>query len=301
MTAVLITGATGKQGGSVIKNLVARNAPFEILALTRNSASASSQRLAKLSSKIILIEGNLDNPAEIFQSARLLTTSRIWGVFSVLVAIGNTSNEEQQGKGLIDESLRQGVEFFIYSSVDRGGEEASFNNPTNVPHFIHKHNIEHHLVDRADDSNMDWTILRPTAFFDNLVPGFYGKAFATSWQVSLKDKPLQLVATSDIGYFAADAFLKPEEYKGKGVSLAGDELTYDEMAHIFQEKTGQPVPTTFRFLCSIFLASMKDFGYMFKWFHDEGYKANIPKLRETYPELKDFGSWLEKESQFMKR
>lgn len=86
MTAVLITGATGKQGGSVIKNLVARNAPFEILALTRNSASPSSQRLAKLSSKIILIEGNLDNPAEIFQSARLLTTSRIWGVFSVLVS-----------------------------------------------------------------------------------------------------------------------------------------------------------------------------------------------------------------------
>jgi FlaA1/EpsC-like NDP-sugar epimerase len=33
MKAVLITGATGKQGGSLIKSLVTRNAPFEILAV----------------------------------------------------------------------------------------------------------------------------------------------------------------------------------------------------------------------------------------------------------------------------
>ncbi|KAL1845972.1 hypothetical protein Plec18167_009074 [Paecilomyces lecythidis] len=300
MTAVLITGATGKQGGSVIKNLVSRNAPFEILAVTRNTASASSQRLAQLSSKIKLVEGNLDNPAELFQNARRVTESPIWGVFSVQVAIGNGSGEEPQGKALVDESLKQDVKFFLYSSVDRGGE-ASFNNPTNIPHFIHKHNIEHHLVDSAKGSNMDWSILRPTAFFDNFTPGFFGKVFATSWKMALKGKPLQLVATSDIGYFGADAFLNPDKYKGRGVSLAGDELTYDEMAKIFQEKTGQPVPTTFGPLCSLFLASMKDMGYMFKWFHDEGYKADIPQLRKTYPELKDFESWLEKESEFMKR
>jgi hypothetical protein len=53
---------------------------------------------------------------------------------------------------------------------------------------------------------MDWTVLRPVAFFENLVPGFLGKVFSTSWQMTLKkNQTLQLIATSDIGFFAAEA------------------------------------------------------------------------------------------------
>lgn len=87
MTAVLITGATGKQGGSLIRNLISRKSPLEILAVTRDSSSASAQRLKQLSSKIKLVEGNLDNPADIFRNARAQTSSSIWGVFSVQVGV----------------------------------------------------------------------------------------------------------------------------------------------------------------------------------------------------------------------
>ena len=66
MKAVLITGATGEQGGPVIRSLVARKAPFGILAVTRNPQSASAQRLAKLSQNIKLVEGDLDKPSGIF-------------------------------------------------------------------------------------------------------------------------------------------------------------------------------------------------------------------------------------------
>jgi uncharacterized protein YbjT (DUF2867 family) len=142
--------------------------------------------------------------------------------------------------------------------VDRGGDERSFNNPTRIPHFIKKHNIEHHLVDRTRESGMEWTILRPTAFYENLTPDFFGKVFATCFKMGLKGKALQLVATSDIGYFGADAFLNPNMYKGKGVSLAGDELTFDQMEQIFKEKTGKPLPLTFQPVCTFFMAAMKD-------------------------------------------
>lgn len=198
----------------------------------------------------------------------------------------------------MDESIKVGVKFFVYSSVDRGGD-MSFDNPTDIPHFISKHNIEHHLVEKSKDIEMDWTILRPTAFYDNLVPGFLGKVFATSWDISLKGKPLQLIATSDIGYFATGAFLNPETHKGKGISLAGDELTYDQMAEIFQRKTEQSLPTTYKTVCYILLSMMKDMGKMFQWFHDEGYGAKIAELRKIHSGLKDFGTWLESESQFM--
>ncbi|RAK84434.1 NAD(P)-binding protein [Aspergillus costaricaensis CBS 115574] len=288
MTAVLITGATGKQGGALIRNLLLRKAPFEILA-----------KLASLSANIMLVEGDLDNPGAIFRNAQRLTTSPIWGVYSVQAAIGNKA-EETQGKALIDESIRQKVKFFVYSSVDRGGEEHSFQNPTKIPHFIKKHNIEHHLVNRSKDGNMDWVILRPAAFYENLTPDFFGKVFTTCFKMALAGKPLQLVATSDIGYFGAEAFLNPDKYKGRAISLAGDELTFEGMGLIFEQKTGQPLPMTFRPICSLFMAMMKDMGYMFQWFRNEGYRADIPRLREIHPEMMDFATWLKKESGFKK-
>lgn len=190
------------------------------------------------------------------------------------------------------------MKFFVYSSVDRGGDSNSFNNATGIPHFIKKHNIEHHLVDRTTSSSMDWAILRPVAFFENLTPDFFGRVFATCFKTALKGKPLQFVATSDIGFFAADAFLNPDAYKGKGISLSGDELTFEGMKTVFEQKTGRALPMAFRPLCSLFMAAVKDMGYMFRWFHEDGYKADIARLRAMNPGMKDFATWLETESAF---
>lgn len=57
----------------------------------------------------------------------------------------NATTEERQGKNLVDAALKNNVKYFVYSSVDRGGE-SSIDRPTDVPHFVSKHNIEHHLI-----------------------------------------------------------------------------------------------------------------------------------------------------------
>lgn len=85
--AVLITGATGKQGGAVVNALLKANADFEILALTRDSQSASAQRLVQKSPKIKLVAGNLDAPDNIFSKAKEITKTPIWGVYSVQVGL----------------------------------------------------------------------------------------------------------------------------------------------------------------------------------------------------------------------
>lgn len=184
----------------------------------------------------------------------------------------------------------------MYSSVDRGVNTET--DATNVPHFGSKFRVEQHLFEAAQ-GKMDWTVLRPVAFYENLVPGFLGKVFATSWDMSIKkDKPLQLIATSDIGFFAAEAFIKPEEFKGRKISLAGDELTYEQFKSIFHEKTGQTLPTTFSFVASGIHLLVKDLGLMFKWFGAVGYAADIRATRTQNPALKDFGTWLVEESDF---
>ncbi|CAN9241217.1 unnamed protein product [Alternaria alternata] len=300
MAAVLITGATGKQGGSVVNALLKANSELQILALTRNAQSASAQRLAQKSPKIKLITGNLDTIEDVFNSARQATKLPIWGVFSVQVPMGggqNAQSEERQGKALVDASLKHGVKHFVSSSVDRGGSRSD-KDPTNIPHFISKHNIEQHLFSKVEsNSSMNYTVLRPVAFFENLMPNFFGKVFTTSWETTLRrDQKLQLIATSDIGFFAAEAFMKPKEYLNERISIAGDELTYDEFKTIFEEKTGQNLPTTYRLISAAINGMVKELGYMFQWFRDVGYGADIPSLKERNPELKDFKTWLDVEN-----
>ncbi|KAJ5923745.1 hypothetical protein N7454_008990 [Penicillium verhagenii] len=292
---ILITGATGKQGGSVIDALLQQNADVEILAVTRDANSKGAQKLKGKSSKIHLIEGNLDHPEESLQMHRKSPRSPS-GAFTVPVpGSSDQEAEERQGKALIDTSLKHNVKFFVYSSVDRGGE-ASYDTPTPVPHFISKHRIEHHLVEQTKGTEMAWTILRPVAFLENFTPDFFGKVFATSWRDVVKEKPLQVISVADIGFFAAQAFLKPEEWKGKSLSLAGDDITFENMAKIYKAKTGRDVPLTFSFVCSTLWWMMKDFGDMFQWFYDSGYGADISTLKEIHPGLKDFETWLETES-----
>ncbi|KAJ4363152.1 hypothetical protein N0V83_010272 [Neocucurbitaria cava] len=297
--AILVTGATGKQGGSLVDALLKRNTSFEILALTRDAQSTSSQKLLKKSpSKIKLVTGNLDAVDDVFRKAKEATKAPIWGVFS---AVGK--NEEKQGIALVDASLKNGVQHFVYSSADRGGTKSD-TDPTNVPHFITKFNIEQHLFAKAKGSNMTWTVLRPVAFFDNLTPGFFGKVFSTSFVMNLREsQKLQMIATSDIGFFAAESFWNPqsERYRNKSMALGGDELTFGEFKKVFEQTTGETLPTTYRFLNGILLWMVKDLGHMFTWFREVGFGADMQGLKKVNPGMKDFKTWLETESAWKSR
>lgn len=201
--------------------------------------------------------------------------------------------EEVQGKALVDSAIKHGVKHFVYSSVDRSGEK-SIHNPTDIPHFVSKHNIETYLIAQTENTDMGWTILRPVAFMENFDGGFVGKVFATAWRLVVKSRPLQLIATEDIGIFAAKSFLDPDTFRGKAISLAGDDLTYKQMAQVFKEKTGAEAPETWGFVARLVLWLSEEMGTMFRFFEKEGYGANIEDLKRMHPELKDLGAWLEK-------
>jgi uncharacterized protein YbjT (DUF2867 family) len=125
-----------------------------------------------------------------------------------------------------------------------------------------------------------------------------GKGFATMCKVGLQGKKLQFIAVRDIGIIAAKAFLKPEEYEGRGISLAGDELTFDELNELFKRKTGTDLPTTFEIVARGMLWAVTDLGSMFRWFNSDGYGADIEGLKKIHPGLLNLDQWLEKEGKF---
>ena len=207
---LLITGSTGKQGGAVIDALVDNSWPGQIVALTRDANSAKAKALAS-KPNVKVVEGNTTNAAAIFEANKPID-----GVFLVTTP-GKAGAEEAQAEPMINEAIKHGVKHFVFSSVDRGGDEKSDENPTMIEHFASKHRIEAQLREKSAGTKMEWTILRPVAFMDNMAPGFQGKAFASMWS-GLGNKPLQLIATRDIGLFAARAFANPAAYKGTSIS-----------------------------------------------------------------------------------
>ncbi|GKU05739.1 family protein 1 [Fusarium langsethiae] len=297
--AILITGATGKQGGAVINALLAKSSSdFLLLAVTRNKESASAKNLAAKSSNIRFVEGHLDSIPALFQAAkRAAGNVPIWGVYSVQLSMGKgvtLEGEVRQGKGLIDESTKAGVKHFNYSSVDRGGDEKSWTDATVVPHFKTKYEIEHHLRDSTNNgrSSMSWTILRPTTFMENLEPIFATKILLTMIRDTLKDKSLQWVATEDIGYFAAEAFTNPQGWNKKAISITGDELTFTQLSEAFEHATGGPAGTTFGILGKALKVGVKELGIMVNWFRDEGYGADLAKVRQLNPGTKTMEQWV---------
>ena len=98
---------------------------------------------------------------------------------------------------------------------------------------------------------------------------------------------LQMIAVEDIGFFAALAFARPQEFTGKAIELAGDALTMPQVAETMTRVTGQPV----RFVevpLEQVAAFSQETADMLAWFNDHGYEADIAGLRKLNPGLQTF-------------
>src|ERR1700737_3260600 len=112
-TTVLVTGATGRQGGAVVRHLLPKG--WRLRALTRNPSSHAAQELAR--NGVEVVQGDLDDPSSLDRALR-----GVYGVYSVqdFWTVG-AKREVQQGKNLADVAKKAGVQHFVYSSV--GGAE----------------------------------------------------------------------------------------------------------------------------------------------------------------------------------
>jgi uncharacterized protein YbjT (DUF2867 family) len=292
---ILVVGATGQQGGATIKSLLQlpkSDAPIHILALTRDVSSAKAKALAETDKGVIdLVQGDATKPNPIFESQPKGSIDAIF-----IVTTPGKIREEDQAIPLIDAAVEHGVKHIVFSSVDRGGDEKSWTNPTNIGHFLQKHNIEIHLRDKAEKEpgKFTWTIIRPVAFFDNI--DAFGSMFAALLSASLRpDQKLQLVSVQDIGKFAAAALTDPDKWAGRAFGLAGDELTLAEQKEVFKTVTGTDLPQTFTILGKLLIWTVKDVGNMFRWFGAEGYGADIEARRKEIP-TQNFEAWLRESS-----
>ncbi|MBS1516501.1 MAG: NmrA/HSCARG family protein [Bacteroidetes bacterium] len=273
---ILVTGATGQQGGAVAKYLLKNG--WEVSALVRDPEKDASKKLQ--SEGATLVKGDMSSAEDLKKAME-----GIYGVFSVQNFWEHGYDGElTQGKNLIDAAKNAGVKHFVYSSV--GGAERK----TGLPHFEVKYVLEEYL----EKQGVPNTVLRPVFFMENFNSWFAPAEDNGKYTITLamkEDTKLQMIATDDIGRIAEKVFDNPEKYIGRKIELAGDDLTTPEVSSIYTEVTKKE--HVFNPLDVEFLKSQnKELGDMFQWFMDKGYEADIKSLNNEFGGMTDFRTWL---------
>ena len=269
---ILVMGTTGRQGGAAYQRLQKKG--FRLRALVRDPNSNQARQLIGYGEQVL--QGSLDDRDSLMRSME-----GVYGVFSVQP---HSASEIQQGVAVIEAATRQGVNHFVFSSVGAADEE------TGIPHFESKIKVEEHLR----SSGLQYTIVRPVFFMENWHRGFGASIRNGQLQQPLSPTTnLQMVAVDDIGAFAALAFEHPGEWKDSTFSLAGDELSMQQIAGAFSRVTARDVKYV-QVSWDQFEKNMgRELTVMYHWFEEKGFYFNIEQVRREYPLTHTFNRWLE--------
>jgi len=270
---ILVMGATGRQGGATARHLLSLG--FSVDAFTRNPDKASAHLLARKGARILT--GDMDDRSSLERALKGAD-----GVFAVQNYWEHGGEGEiHEGRLLIQAAKEAGVKHFVYTSV------ASADRETKIPHIESKRIIESYLK----ASGLPYTILRPVFFMDNFDAK---REEILQGRLSLPlpaDCKVQMIATDDIGAFAALAFTDPQSFLGKTLEIAGAELTPAQAAELFSEGLEREVRYEEASLDAL-RESSPEAWKTFSWLKEKGYEVDVAALHGSYPFLKTFGEWI---------
>jgi uncharacterized protein YbjT (DUF2867 family) len=270
---ILVTGATGQQGGAVAKALLAKGQKVRVM--TRNPEKAAS--LAKAGAEVV--QGDLTNQAILQMALR-----GVHGVFAMSTPFeAGMEAEVRQGIMLADAAKQAGITHYVYTSV------GSAHRNTGIPHFESKWKVEQHIR----QIGLPATILRPVWFMENFTTFSKPSTKGILMMPMRADKKLAMVALRDIGEFGAAAFMRPNDFLGQAIDLAGDELTMPEVAAQLSKVTGRSIQFQGLPLEQAEAAMGHDLATMFRWFNEVGYAIDIPALKQKFQmPLTTFAEWI---------
>jgi uncharacterized protein YbjT (DUF2867 family) len=301
---IAVTGATGAQGGGLIRAILAHpEGGFSARAITRDPGSEKAQALAALGVEVV--QADLDDEASLaaaFAGAYgAFCVTNFWEHFSPAKEVAQAANMARAAKSA-------GVSHVIWSTLEDVRNWVPLSDdrmPTlmehyKVPHFDAKGESNHLFT----DAGVPTTFLNTSFYWDNLIyfgmgpkPGEDGTLAIT---FPLGDAKLAGIAAGDIGGCAYGIFDAGSEMIGKTVGIAGGHLSGVEMAASLSKALGKEVrynavsPAVYR---AFGFPGAEDLGNMFQFnaeFSDEYCAArDLDATRRLNPDLHTFDSWLE--------
>jgi len=278
---IVICGATGKQGGAVLRHAHKRP-EWNIIALSRNPQSASSQTIKNQG--ITVKKADLQDKESLIASFK--GAQCVFGVtqpWSPDYKKCYPDAEVEQGRNIVDACLQTGVEHLAMSTAAHIKEGR-----TGMPHVDSKLDIEEY----TKNSGIHHTQIRPTQFMDNIGESYFPvkKGYIRGFVDG--DAKVPYLSTNDVGAFTAFVFENPDEYIGKGLDLVGDFVSGIELCEILSRiRNGEKfkykvVP---RILMRIFAKEFYSMRIAFEEFGKPPYpidfNAIIEECKNQYPKL----------------
>jgi uncharacterized protein YbjT (DUF2867 family) len=261
---VLITGATGKQGGATARALAGKG--FKLRAMTRNPDSDAAKAVASATGAEI-VQGDLNDAASLERALQ-----GAWGVFGVQNTWeAGVEGEEEQGKRLAALAREAGVQHYVYTSV------GSAHRKTAIPHFDNKYRIEDTIRAAGFPS---YVIFRPVFFMENLTSPWFLNG-DTIYAAMRPDLKLQMIAVEDIGKYVARGFTNADNLNRREIDLAADEVTMPEVAMALSRGLGRNISFV-QIPISEVRKNSEDFATMLEWFDRVGYDVDIPALEREF-------------------
>lgn len=277
---ILVTGATGQQGGSVATAL--NDSGWQVRTLVRDPGSAKA--LALSARGIETVTGDLNDAASLraAMTGFSIQPSSGQGVYGI-----SDADEVRFGISVADIAQEMDVQHLVYTSSNAAGAN------TGVGHFDSKFQIEAHIRGLA----INYTIVRPSTFMEILLlPGF-GLARGTVTFFMQPNQTMQFIAVRDIGQLVARVLADGPTYSGRTLELVGDTVTGTDLATKFSQVLRKPVAYQ-RFPDTALRdnAMLRELTRLV----DEGPlagRANSEALRAIYPGLLTVDAWLQESRQ----
>ncbi|MFD8462754.1 NmrA family NAD(P)-binding protein [Streptomyces antimycoticus] len=285
---VLVTGATGQQGGATARALLSAGVP--VRALVRDPATERAKAVAALGAE--LVTGDLLDLGSVRRAAEGAR-----GVFSIQMPDLNDlqgDSEWVQGRNLIDAARDAGVAQFVHTSVSGAGQHHT------APGWAEGRwaALEHYyatktgLQDRVREAGFrHWTLLKPAFFMENflsLLPNGPEGGLATVLQPGTE---LSLIAVADIGTAAAAAFADPERFHEVELELAGECMTMTRVAEVLSDVVGTEVTAPSMTAEEALAAGMPEWGAGHAWLNEARQPARPAFARALGLPLTGFAEW----------
>jgi uncharacterized protein YbjT (DUF2867 family) len=291
---VLVTGATGRQGGATTRALLAAEIP--VRALVRDPDTDRAKAIEALGADLVV--GDLHDRASVTRAAEGAR-----GVFSVqmpaITAAGfDFDGEISQGANLVEGAKAAGVRHFVHTSVTGAGRQAEAPGwaegrwASMEPTLTAKSAIQD-LVRAAGFPR--WTILKPGFFMENFLPAMaflFPRGIDGGLVSVLKPSTrLSLVAVDDIGRAAAAAFAAPERFDRVELELASDYLSMAEIAEVLSRVLDRPLPAPDMTEEQALAAGMPPMGAAHEWLNAVGQPGRPRYAMDFGLPLTGFEEW----------
>jgi uncharacterized protein YbjT (DUF2867 family) len=287
---IVVFGATGNQGGSVVRQLLAKG--FKVRGVTRSTSSEKAKAI--ISNGVEMVEADVNDKSSLAKAY----AGDVSGAFLVtnFWESGGYEVELQQGKNMADAAISAKIPFIVFSSL------VGFKEPSggqyNVAHFDSKSEIEKYIV----SSGLKAAFVQPGMYMQALKLAFRPErnkeTNKVSWTFPMRaDVDLPLLDVHDYGKWVAPVFEEPDKFVGKHILAAPNYVLPEEIVRSYESHAGEKVEVSFVSASVISSAELRD---MIEAFSRFGYYCgkSLDETKRLLPDLKvnSLSDWFKQEN-----